>query len=95
MRFTLEEITLLKKIADKIDGLESKIDGLDRRLYTIETGFEFVRRHFESNGKSIANIQSTLTDHAREISNLGFEIRGTPIPGKSAAKFVRKRKMEE
>jgi uncharacterized protein Yka (UPF0111/DUF47 family) len=91
----VEELDLLRKIANKIDGLESKIDMLDRRLYTIETGFEFVRKTFESNGKSIANIQSTLTDHAREISDLGFEIRGTPIPEKSAAKFVRKRKMED
>jgi len=88
----VDELELLHKILTKVETLSNTMSDMNRRLFTVESGLEFIRKTFETNGKSISNIQDTLTVHAQEISDLGFEIRGTPLPENVAAKFVKRRK---
>lgn len=85
------EFELLQKILTKLDGVEESISDVNRRLGAVEAGLEFIRSNFESNGKMLSVVQDRLEDHAKEISDLGFEVRGTPVPAKAAAKLVRRK----
>ena len=80
------ELDILRKILNKVEGLTLTLEDVKKRLHSLEAGLEFIRGTFETNGKTISIVQRTLTVHAREISDLGFEVRGTPTPARVVAR---------
>lgn len=85
------EFELLQKILAKLDGFGETLSDVNHRLNAVEANLEFIRKNFEANGKVLSIVQDKLEDHAKEISDLGFEVRGTPVPPKAAAKLVRRK----
>jgi predicted KAP-like P-loop ATPase len=84
----LDELGVLYKILTKLNGVEKTLSDVNHRLRSVEAGLEFIRKNFELNGKILSVVQDKLEDHAKEISNLGFEVRGTPTPSLMSPRLV-------
>lgn len=85
----MDELSLLHQILTKLDEMSESIEGIQKRVSSLEAGIEFIRKSFETNGKSISLIHDRLAVHEREISDLGFEVRGTPVPGLAEPRLVK------